>query len=145
MKRASARLVGEYLALVEKGDQRALIDFVAHHPEELGSLSLLTARSTRQELPTSRHTAILRAVALFVAVFFALVLVIANLLPFYLDPGVSLTAILTQAEGEVDILAADTPGGATWQPAKIGASIKAGDCIRTGPSSIAQLTFRSNL
>jgi len=89
MKRDPAQLVGEYLTLVEKGDQTALIDFVARHPDELGSLSLLTARPARQELSTDRRKTILQAVALFAMVLFALVFVSVDLLRTRLDLGVS--------------------------------------------------------
>jgi len=141
MKRDSVRVIGEYLALVKKGDQAALIDLVARHPEELGSLGLLTGRSTRQELSTDRHKAILQAAVLFAMVFVALVFITANLLPAYLAQGGSPAATLALADGEVYVLAADAPGDATWQPAKAGASIQVGDCVRTGSHSIAQLTF----
>ncbi|MBN1138188.1 MAG: FecR domain-containing protein, partial [Anaerolineae bacterium] len=137
MKRDPAHVIGEYLALVEKGDQAALIDLMARHPEELGSLSLHTDRPTRQEPATGKHAATLQAAGLFVMVLVALVFIAADLLPFHLEPGASPTATLTQADGEVYILAA----GATWQPARIGTSIQAGDSVRTGPHSAAQLTF----
>lgn len=141
MKRDSARVIAEYLALVEKRDQGALIDFVARHPEELGSLSLSTAKPVRQPSPTDRRTAILEVIGLFVIVLFSLAFVAAHVLSLPVDRSRSPVAILAQANGTVELLAAGAPDDAGWQPAQAGASIQIGDSVRTGPDSTAQLTF----
>lgn len=93
MKRDSTQVRARYLALVEKGDQAALIDFVARHPEELGSLSLLPAKRARKQPPVDRRAALLEVAGLFVICLFALVFVAAHFAPSLLNRETFPTAI----------------------------------------------------
>ena len=51
MKCDRAHLVGELLSLLDKGDQAALVDFVARHPKEMGSFAPLMGLDLTQEPP----------------------------------------------------------------------------------------------
>jgi len=99
MKRDRAHVVGEYLALLEKGDQAALIDFLARHSEEMGSLGLLVTQAKTQASPSKRKVPILESIVLVALVLFSLTFIAVEVFPSLLGLGIPHAATLAQIKG----------------------------------------------
>jgi hypothetical protein len=101
-------------------------------------LAALNERRRRRALPSGWITRG-RSPALVVATVTALLLLSAGLLALpWLRAPIARTAVLTAANGSVEIRPA---GDDAWQPASAGAQVRAGDALRAGPLSSATLTY----